>query len=221
MYIDCLLDSSIPHEMMDEYCAELDASAFRPQGVPDTIDEEGPSPTPHSASTERSGLPSYGTTTPSEEVSGGGRLPAKRTPKDIFRSSENLPLLQHPDADDNVSEVVAPSAAVSGPKPNLPWLENAEVDSDDPVVNLAIWVNMIANIILLAGKIAVVISVPSMSVLASLVDAMLDFLSTAIVWTTTRLISSSQKDQYHYPVGRRRYASTHIYLRILQTNWGV
>jgi divalent metal cation (Fe/Co/Zn/Cd) transporter len=63
---------------------------------------------------------------------------------------------------------------------------------------------MIANIVLLAGKIAVIISVPSMSVLASLVDGVLDFLSTAIVWTTTRLISAGQQDQHHYPVGRRR-----------------
>lgn len=42
----------------------------------------------------------------------------------------------------------------------------------------------------------------SLSVLASLVDAALDFLSTAIVWTTTKLIS--QRDCYAYPVGRRR-----------------
>ena len=38
--------------------------------------------------------------------------------------------------------------------------------------------------------------------LASLVDAALDFLSTAIVWTTTKLIA--RQDQYAYPVGRRR-----------------
>lgn len=38
--------------------------------------------------------------------------------------------------------------------------------------------------------------------LASLVDAMLDFLSTVIVWVTTWLIR--KQDQYRYPVGRRR-----------------
>jgi Co/Zn/Cd efflux system component len=43
-----------------------------------------------------------------------------------------------------------------------------------------------------------------MSVLASLVDAALDFLSTVIVWLTTKLVSRSQRDQYHYPVGRQR-----------------
>ncbi|KAL1302294.1 hypothetical protein AAFC00_002711 [Neodothiora populina] len=51
-------------------------------------------------------------------------------------------------------------------------------------------------------KIVATVLTSSVSVLASLVDAALDFLSTAIVWTTTRLISHS--DQYSYPVGRRR-----------------
>jgi cation diffusion facilitator family transporter len=214
LYIDQLLDSSIPHELLDEYSVELDASAFRPQGVPDTIDEEASSSSPKSKSslTERSAIRSYGTNTPTTDdtLSTNGRLPAKRTPKDIFRSSENLPLLKHADEDEddedqNEAPVQrTPSEAAQGPKPNLPWLENAEVDSEDPVVTLAIWINMIANIVLLLGKIVVVVSVPSMSVLASLVDALLDFLSTVIVWTTTRLISSSQKDQLHYPVGRRR-----------------
>lgn len=80
--------------------------------------------------------------------------------------------------------------------------EDENVDSSAPIVTLAIYVNFAANAILLAGKMAVVLSVPSISVLASLVDAVLDFLSTAIVWTTTWLISN--QDQYRYPVGRRR-----------------
>lgn len=105
------------------------------------------------------------------------------------------------DDDEPLSPIVTHT---EGPKPNLPWLEEAELDSDSPIVTWAIWLNLIANAVLLAGKLVVVISVPSMSVLASLVDAVLDFLSTAIVWTTTRLISSSQQDQHSYPVGRRR-----------------
>ncbi|EPE09222.1 cation efflux family protein [Ophiostoma piceae UAMH 11346] len=80
--------------------------------------------------------------------------------------------------------------------------DDENVDSSAPIVTLAIYVNFAANAILLAGKLAVVLSVPSISVLASLVDAVLDFLSTAIVWTTTWLISN--QDQYRYPVGRRR-----------------
>lgn len=67
---------------------------------------------------------------------------------------------------------------------------------------MAIYINLIANTILLAAKIAVIVLTSSLSVLASLVDAALDFLSTAIVWITTRLIQ--HQDQYAYPVGRRR-----------------
>ena len=224
MYIDCLLDSSIPHELLNEYSAELDASAFKPIDVPATISEE-----PHSLAASFSAalsspadqqpiLGSYGSMT---APTGNGEaskqavaLPQKRTPKDIFRSSENLPLLQRADtdadadadADDDANSAMASADTGSpGPRPNLPWLEDGDVDSDDPVVTVAIWINMFANITLLVGKLVVIVSVPSMSVLASLVDAVLDFLSTAIVWTTTRLISAGHQDQHHYPVGRRRF----------------
>lgn len=210
MYIDCLLDSSIPHDLLNEYSAELEASAFRPIDVPDTISEEPNLSHSHStASLDRPGSGSYGSVTPVPQGNGSGQngvkppLPQKRTPKDIFRSSESMPLLQHAD-EEPISPAPPPQKGDEGPKPSLSWLEDAEVDSDDPIVTLAIWVNLIANVVLLVGKIAVIISVPSMSVLASLVDATLDFLSTAIVWTTTRLISSGQKDQHRYPVGRRR-----------------
>lgn len=80
--------------------------------------------------------------------------------------------------------------------------DDENVDSSAPIVTLAIYINLVANAILLGGKTAVIVSVPSISVLASLVDAVLDFLSTAIVWTTTWMISN--QDQYRYPVGRRR-----------------
>ena len=230
MYIDRLLDSTIPHELLNEYADQLEASAYRPVDVPDTIPEDdsqpkdSPGPTrPETAvsasasasasvSQSGSGSLSYGTTTPNGSTKVG--LPQKRSPRDIFRSSENLPLLAHPEMQgDDEDEIEAAAndatatpgtASDAGPRPNLPWLEDIELDSDSPVVTFAIWINMIANIVLLIGKLIVVFSVPSMSVLASLVDAVLDFLSTAIVWTTTRLISSSQQDQHSYPVGRRR-----------------
>ena len=80
--------------------------------------------------------------------------------------------------------------------------EDDGVDSDSKVVTVAIYINLTANAILLAGKIAVIILTSSLSVLASLVDAALDFLSTAIVWTTTKLIS--RPNQGSYPVGRQR-----------------
>ncbi|KAH7257252.1 hypothetical protein BKA59DRAFT_101625 [Fusarium tricinctum] len=212
LYIDALLDSAIPHDLLNEYQAELDSSAFRSVDVPDTITEETTTTTtetsPFNGSTPASFTPgSYGAVSVKPNNS-STKLPATRTPQDIFRSSENLPLLQRPDHSEDEDEeppsVPASQGDDNGPKPLLPWLEDAEIDSDDPIVTLAIWVNFIANGILLAGKLAVIVSVPSMSVLASLVDAVLDFLSTIIVWITTRLISSSHHDQYSYPVGRRK-----------------
>ncbi len=89
------------------------------------------------------------------------------------------------------------------PRPEMPQYEPEESsDSNDRVVTVAIYINLVANTTLLILKIIVAVMTDSLSVLASLVDAALDFLSTAIVWTTTRLIS--RKDQYSYPVGRRR-----------------
>ncbi|RAH45080.1 cation diffusion facilitator family transporter [Aspergillus brunneoviolaceus CBS 621.78] len=76
------------------------------------------------------------------------------------------------------------------------------VESGDRIVTIAIYVNFIANIILLAAKIVVISMTSSLSVLASLVDAALDFLSTAIVWVTTSLIN--RQDRYRYPISRRR-----------------
>lgn len=83
-----------------------------------------------------------------------------------------------------------------------PWEPEYDTDSGTRIVAVAIYINLAANTALLAMKIVVTVLTSSVSVLASLVDAALDFLSTAIVWTTTRLIA--QQDQYKYPVGRRR-----------------
>lgn len=229
MYIDCLLDSTVPHELLNEYSVDLDASAFRPIGVPATIDEEpssarsipSSSESPAADAQQFVGGHSYGTINTLPPLSPNlapQQLPTKRTPRDIFQSSENLTLLSRSqqqadddsDSDHEAAETnrILPSKRPvnleDGPRPILPWLDDADVDSDDPIVTLAIYVNLVANVVLLAGKIAVIISVPSMSVLASLVDAVLDFLSTAIVWTTTRLISSSHTDAHSYPIGRKR-----------------
>ncbi|KAL2020170.1 hypothetical protein VTK56DRAFT_8694 [Thermocarpiscus australiensis] len=178
LYIDRLLDSSLPHDLLNEY-NDMPASAFRGVEVPSTI-AEGPF-------TENGEPPRK----------------VKRTPKDIYRPTETTPLFSSHDAvyddddDDDLEE--------GRPKPEIPWLEDDPVDSDAPIVTLAIYINFAANAILLAGKLAVIISVPSVSVLASLVDALLDFLSTAIVWVTTWLIR--KQDHYRYPVGRRKLES--------------
>ncbi|TDZ37562.1 Metal tolerance protein 4 [Colletotrichum spinosum] len=205
LYIDQLLDSSVPHDLLNDYHQALDASAYRPLDVPQTITEESPNP---SSPPSRGGL-GYGSTTSPQNSSteqsssaNSTQQKVKRNPKDIFRPSEATPLLTlngHEEEQD-----LEEGLAGDQPKPEIPWLEDSDLDSSDPIVTLAIWVNFVANAVLLLGKIVVVFSVPSVSVLASLVDAVLDFLSTAIVWTTTRLIAASQNDQHSYPVGRRR-----------------
>lgn len=70
------------------------------------------------------------------------------------------------------------------------------------IVMTAVYINLVANLILLISKIIVTLMTSSVSVLASLVDAALDFLSTAIVWSTTRL--TVRRDRFRYPVGRQR-----------------
>ncbi|KAI1422645.1 hypothetical protein F5Y12DRAFT_786579 [Xylaria sp. FL1777] len=167
LYIDRLLDSSLPHDLLNEY-NDLPHSLIKGVEVPETIAEEAGTLKPN----------------PIKKV--------KRTPRDIYRPTETTPLFEIEEDEEHGT-----------PKPEVPLLEEDEdVDSGSPIVTLAIYVNFAANVLLLAGKIAVMISVSSMSVLASLVDAILDFLSTVIVWITTVLIS--RQDQYKYPVGRRR-----------------
>ncbi|KAI1761180.1 hypothetical protein GGR53DRAFT_506342 [Hypoxylon sp. FL1150] len=210
LYIDRLLDSSLPHDLLNEY-NNIPHSSFKDIHIPATISEEHSTPRSIGKSTtEEMGSSSSPSGSKSPQNMGyiGGEdsdsdadsklqsLPVskkvKRTPKDIYRATETTPLFNNNDEDEHWE----------GPKPEIPWLEEEDLDSSDRIVTIAIYVNFAANFILLAGKIAVVISVSSMSVLASLVDAVLDFLSTIIVWTTTWLIA--RQDQYKYPVGRRR-----------------
>jgi hypothetical protein len=158
----------------------MPASAFRGVEVPSTIMETSSSSTPLAE--------------PARKV--------LRTPKAIYRPTETTPLFSARDGAPDSGTIDDEDVENGLLKPEIPWLEDEVVDSDAPIVTLAIYVNFAANAILLAGKFAVVLSVPSVSVLASLVDAMLDFLSTVIVWVTTWLIR--KQDQYRYPVGRRR-----------------
>lgn len=50
-------------------------------------------------------------------------------------------------------------------------------------------VNVVANIILLGAKCAAVLSTGSLSLIASLVDSVLDLLCTLIIWTTNRIVT--------------------------------
>ncbi|KAI4119801.1 MAG: hypothetical protein LQ345_000360 [Seirophora villosa] len=184
LYIDRLLDSSLPHSLIQEY----NQPAGPDVAIPQTISEESSSP----ASSEPD--PSLHAIDKPVENGYSTKVRVKRTPKDLYRlpDGEDTPLLGDVDG------------AASGPRAHdiLEFSEEEEASAGSPIVTIAIYINLAANAILLAGKIAVIVLTSSLSVLASLVDAALDFLSTAIVWTTTKLIS--RQDAYAYPVGRRR-----------------
>lgn len=76
---------------------------------------------------------------------------------------------------------------------------------DSQEVVFAILINFFINFLLLVGKIVVSLLTNSISVVASLVDLILDFLSTFIIYTANKLLSSKTwRTQHAYPIGRSR-----------------
>jgi len=74
-----------------------------------------------------------------------------------------------------------------------------------PIVNFAIFINFAANVFLLIAKLIVALTSSSLSVLASLVDSLLDFLSTVIIYAVARMIAHRDwRTQYQFPVGKAR-----------------
>lgn len=130
---------------------------------------------------------SYGT----GDTKASGKI--KRTPRNLYRipsENETSPLLP-PMIEERVAS-----------PPDIIPTNDEFVDSSDRIVTVAIYVNFIANVLLLVAKIIAMTMTNSLSVLASLVDGALDFLSTAIVWITTTLIR--RQDRSRYPISRRR-----------------
>jgi cation diffusion facilitator family transporter len=129
---------------------------------------------------------------------GAPQSKVKRTPKNLYKvpeNDENTPLLAHDNGIDDEEEELA--------NPKLKeWVPEEDEDTESPIVKLALYVNLAANTALLILKIIVAVMTSSLSVVASLVDAALDFLSTAIIWVTSWMIA--RQDRYAYPVGRRR-----------------
>lgn len=175
----------MPHSLIQEY---NEPSSAKDPDIPQTICEEPASTTTSSPTGDWH--PSVDVVDGSRTNGSAAKVKVKRTPKALYKlPNENTPLLG-----DGVED---------GPRGfELEEDDDGDAESGSRVVTVAIYINLVANAILLAGKIVVIVLTSSLSVLASLVDAALDFLSTAIVWTTTKLIS--RQDQYQYPVGRRR-----------------
>ena len=181
LYIDRLLAGSMPYSLIEDYQRDSSSS----NAIPSTITEEPSTPiTPFSMQ---------------QQHTGNGSLAQpkrpKRTPTEIYRlpSDETTPLL-------------SADGTADGPTPECIAIPPSASDAHDSAttVNMAIAVNFAANVLLLAGKIAVLALTSSLSVLASLVDGVLDFLSTAILWTTAQLVARGSRDAHAYPVGRRR-----------------
>ncbi|USP75807.1 uncharacterized protein yc1106_03081 [Curvularia clavata] len=205
LYIDRLLDSSLPHNLIQEY-TNLESGAVK---IPTTITEES-----SSVGTPVADGPNSGTTTPGLSSEGrsassgslsngnGNGVPkpmVKRTPKNLYKVpevDENTPLLSHENAIEDEGDLEAAKSKL------MDWVPEEDEDTESPIVKLALYVNLSANTALLILKIVVTIMTSSLSVVASLVDAALDFLSTAIVWITSWMIA--RQDRYAYPVGRRR-----------------
>ncbi|RKF83749.1 Metal tolerance protein 3 [Golovinomyces cichoracearum] len=171
IYIDRLLDSSLPHDLLNEYNDVTSHEALRDVIV-----------LPPSAA-EKNCLKSSDTAiTPIKKI--------KRTPRELYKvSNENTPLLDPQQGGEN-SVLYIP-----GP-------EDEDIQIGDRIVQVAIYVNLVSNVLLLGSKVATILLTNSLSVLASLVDAALDLLSTGIIWTTTKLIE--RQDHYSYPIGKRR-----------------
>jgi len=191
LYIDRLLDSTLVHNLIGEYDhPQMELSAIVEEYGSPTIDgmtmtETPPASEPNSNKSSTTDLPKAQPVT----------TKLKRTPKNLYKlPDEQSPLLP--------MDTEMDAEAQAEDFPDVPFVDEDDLDSGSSVVTMAIYINLVANIVLLAAKIAVIVLTDSLSVLASLVDAVLDFLSTAIVWVTTYLIG--RQDQYAYPIGRRR-----------------
>ncbi|KAL2836093.1 hypothetical protein BJY01DRAFT_61213 [Aspergillus pseudoustus] len=174
VYIDRLLDSSLPHRLFVDY----------QHNDINTLGDSG-----NGAAQDTNKGNSYGAIERSAENQPPRKI--KRTPRNLYRIPSESSLLLPPTDDETES-----------PLPEIMPKGHDFVDSGARIVTIAIYVNFIANIILLAAKIAALLMTNSVSVLASLVDGALDFLSTTIVWITTALIK--RQDHYKYPISRRR-----------------
>ncbi|KAI5367654.1 putative cation efflux protein [Septoria linicola] len=87
----------------------------------------------------------------------------------------------------------------------LPEEEKKKRSKAEKRAKWAINVNVIANVILLAGKVYAASTTGSLSLIASLVDSALDLLCTLIVWTTNKLVGwRLDMLQKRFPVGRKR-----------------
>lgn len=176
LYIDRLLDSSLPHNLINDY--DNCGHSHPPNHMDSTIPEsELESDTP-----------------PTREAAAAPRV--KRTPHNLYRiPDETAPLLSS-------SARLDEESCAYDTMPEMESHEGLSPEKEERLINLAIRINFVANVLLLASKVAIMYLTSSMSMLAGLVDGVLDFLSTVIVWVTTVMIR--RQDRNRFPITRRR-----------------
>ncbi|BGP47288.1 hypothetical protein JCM10450v2_003140 [Rhodotorula kratochvilovae] len=130
----------------------------------------------------------------------------KRMPKKLrrFYEAQNAQLDQFAEVDE-ILENARAKAATGELTPLGPPSNSSRDDDLRASVRWAINVNTLVNIVLLGAKIGVVLLSHSMSLIASTVDSAMDFLSTLIIFGTTRYIEHrTWQSRYIYPTGKQR-----------------
>ncbi|PRT53261.1 Metal tolerance protein 4 [Wickerhamiella sorbophila] len=86
-------------------------------------------------------------------------------------------------------------------------IHNASQRGRTSVSTVKFWINanLAANVVLLLGKLVVFYMTDSLSIVASLIDSVLDLLSTVIIFISSRVADQRDwKTKHLYPVGRSR-----------------
>ncbi|KAL8795784.1 MAG: hypothetical protein Q9195_001836 [Heterodermia aff. obscurata] len=170
LYIDRLLDSSLPHSLIQEYNQPVEPWV----NVQDSLEGGLVKPTDDlDCSADLLDQP--------QKNGYSTHVKVKRTPRNIYKvPNEDSPLL----------------GDVNGPKP-LDLAEEEDAESGSPIVSVAIYLNLAANATLLVGKIVshflilflifsvVIVLTSSLSVLASLI----------LLYLTMRFASTIRKIQ--------------------------
>ncbi|KAI7636435.1 hypothetical protein KC322_g21656, partial [Hortaea werneckii] len=155
MYIDRLLDSSLPHHLIQEYHSTNPPKGhnFSPSDVPATISEEPtPSQSPQlTGKTPRQGSidhPALANGT-ADGTPNDGIQKVKRTPRDIYRHKEST----HDDGNDEATPLLRRTTSQGDEEAQLllPDIEEEEEEasSSSRIVTVAIWINFVANLVLL------------------------------------------------------------------------
>ncbi|KAJ5114185.1 hypothetical protein N7456_002719 [Penicillium angulare] len=172
LYIDRLLDSSLPHNLIEDYSGCH-------HHVPSTLQQE-----------QEQDVESNNLTEANTPGSKNSRL--KRTAHNLYRIPDETDALLPSNDDENCIHHM----------PDMEPHSSMSPEKEEQLINLAIRINFAANVILLGSKVAIMALTSSMSVLAGLVDGVLDFLSTLIIWITATIIR--RQDRNRYPISRRR-----------------